>query len=561
MCNVRPPEPLPPKAKNASPRICPGCNCDLDDPDTYLTTGIHDICQEVRVLHVKTKKVGYLVGHHGRTIKGFEASSGTKIDILVANSISQETPVRIAGNRKGVSAASQMVLDLFSFHNFTSKHWKGSPDLQAGAEKVFRWKGPPQDKILVANEEVIVSADDGMTLDNFLVSAVEEESGCKLIVHSTGDDLASPVSINVIGTKDIIPKAIQMINTHISDCRSAMPFNSRNRFQLNHQMPQAFTQFSDMENWSAGGTTPSGYGGVGTSGPADPWELLGDALAGTEPLSDEEDLFGGGGGITNSSTATPGLASSETIVISPDETESPRQHQTKTSKKDVWKGPQPKTTQQPSSTTRKGPSVTKGSFGGRTIVISQDETESHPKQTKPRKSPQQKGPPKPPAPPASSTSSALKALREQLKKKGPPVPTVRETVGGASNDGDSRDHHNNKVPPPPPSGKKPGVALEKQREIRRSLNKNSEKLVSESLRINSVKLACVSLKPFCIKHRVRMEIEQQAGQTDQNVIIHGPKKNVQVAKTQLLADIAKCSGNKKLGGSAICTKDKAHSRN
>ena len=68
---------------------------------------------------------------------------------------------------------------------------------------------------------------------------------------------------------------------------------------------------------------------MGTSGPADPWELLGDALAGTEPLSDEEDLFGGGGGITNSSTATPGLASSETIVISPDETESPRQHQVK----------------------------------------------------------------------------------------------------------------------------------------------------------------------------------------------------------------------------------------
>merc|ERR1719357_1476386 len=217
-------------------------------------------------------------------------------------------------------------------------------------------------------------------------------------------------------------------------------------------MPHAFTQFSEVENWSAGGTTHSGYGGVGTSGAADPWELLGDALAGTEPLSDEEDLFGGVGS-NNSSTATPGLASSETIVISP------------------------------------------------------DETESHSKQTKARKSPQLKGPPKPPAPPASSTSSALKALREQLKKKGPPVPTVRETVGGASNDGDSRDHHNNKVPLPPPSGKKPGVALEKQREIRRSLNKNSEELVSESLRINSVKLACVSLKPFCIRHRVRMEIE------------------------------------------------------
>ena len=65
---------------------------------------------------------------------------------------------------------------------------------------------------------------------------------------------------------------------------------------------------------------------MGTSGAADPWELLGDALAGTEPLSDEEDLFGGVGS-NNSSTATPGLASSETIVISPDETESPRQQQ------------------------------------------------------------------------------------------------------------------------------------------------------------------------------------------------------------------------------------------
>merc|ERR1719357_509869 len=129
-------------------------------------------------------------------------------------------------------------------------------------------------------------------------------------------------------------------------------------------MPHAFTQFSEVENWSAGGTTHSGYGGVGTTGAADPWELLGDALAGTEPLSDEEDLFGGGGS-NNSSTATPGFASSETIVISPDETESPRQQQTKTSKKNVWKGPQPKTTQQPSSTTRKGPSVTKGTFGGR----------------------------------------------------------------------------------------------------------------------------------------------------------------------------------------------------
>ena len=52
-----------------------------------------DECHEVKVVHVKTKKVGYLIGHHGRTIKGFENSSGAKIDILVANSMSDETPV------------------------------------------------------------------------------------------------------------------------------------------------------------------------------------------------------------------------------------------------------------------------------------------------------------------------------------------------------------------------------------------------------------------------------------------------------------------------------------
>ena len=38
----------------------------------------------------------------------------------------------------------------------------------------------PLTQIVVANEEVIVSADDGMTLDNFLISTVEEESGCKV---------------------------------------------------------------------------------------------------------------------------------------------------------------------------------------------------------------------------------------------------------------------------------------------------------------------------------------------------------------------------------------------
>ena len=166
----------------------PGCNCDLDDPDTYLTTGIHGkrmvFFSSLYFYPLRTtldsrhlprsssppcedqeswlpgwpswqnyQGVRSLVWDKNRYTRCklyFARNAGKNklryILMMASKHISALFQVRIAGNRKGVSAASQMVLDLFSFHNFTSKHWKGSPDLQAGAEKVFRWKGPPQDK-------------------------------------------------------------------------------------------------------------------------------------------------------------------------------------------------------------------------------------------------------------------------------------------------------------------------------------------------------------------------------------------------------------------------------
>jgi hypothetical protein len=41
------------------------------------------------VIHVPTFKVGYLIGHCGRTIWGFEKTTGAKIDILKPNSSEQ----------------------------------------------------------------------------------------------------------------------------------------------------------------------------------------------------------------------------------------------------------------------------------------------------------------------------------------------------------------------------------------------------------------------------------------------------------------------------------------
>ena len=55
-----------------------------------------DLTEEV--IFIQTQKVGYLIGHYGRTISGFETASGAKIDILKPNSQDSETPVKVSGS-------------------------------------------------------------------------------------------------------------------------------------------------------------------------------------------------------------------------------------------------------------------------------------------------------------------------------------------------------------------------------------------------------------------------------------------------------------------------------
>ena len=105
--------------------------------------------------------------------------------------------VRVSGARKSVSAGVRMVLDLFSYHNFTSKMWNGclefGPSLQSvEIDKYFKVGGGDaiggnnslalEEKMVVASEEVVVSGDDGLVLrDVKLIAAVEEETGCKVL--------------------------------------------------------------------------------------------------------------------------------------------------------------------------------------------------------------------------------------------------------------------------------------------------------------------------------------------------------------------------------------------
>lgn len=107
--------------------------------------------------------------------------------------------VKVSGPRKNVSAGIKMVLDLFSYHNFTSKMWNGCLEFDPSPQSVemdkfFRMDNAgrcnnsmapaEQDKLLLASEELVVSSDDGLVLrDVKLIAAVEEETGCKVLVR------------------------------------------------------------------------------------------------------------------------------------------------------------------------------------------------------------------------------------------------------------------------------------------------------------------------------------------------------------------------------------------
>ena len=77
-----------------------------------------------KVIHIRTKKVGYLIGTAGRTIRGFENNSGAKIDIMSPNSTDQETPILLSGTAESVRNVLRMIMDLYHMNNFSSQLWQ-----------------------------------------------------------------------------------------------------------------------------------------------------------------------------------------------------------------------------------------------------------------------------------------------------------------------------------------------------------------------------------------------------------------------------------------------------
>jgi len=75
---------------------------EYDELDVQETAGSQDF---ERTIFIQTHKVGYLIGHHGRTILGFENDTGAKIDILVPKSRVLETPIKVSGKEANVRHA------------------------------------------------------------------------------------------------------------------------------------------------------------------------------------------------------------------------------------------------------------------------------------------------------------------------------------------------------------------------------------------------------------------------------------------------------------------------
>lgn len=289
MCNIRPPEPFP----DGQSKQCSTCSVDLSNPDSYLNKGIHDDCPEVSVVYVKTRKVGYLIGHHGRTIWGFENSSGAKIDILLPNSIDDETPVRIAGSYKCVRLALRMILDLFSLTNFSSRNWRDVSsvvDMDCSGPLPFSSYSAIPKSIkgsdgggnnIIANEQIIVTNDDAFTLREMKITTkIASQTGCKIIAHPTSeDDSCNTMSINVIGTAEANAQAIQLILANLKPSSPPLPPPPPSQHRQSKPQQQEVTKQQPQD-----GDTDSVT--VLSDGELMENDVL---LADTEPLSPDED--------------------------------------------------------------------------------------------------------------------------------------------------------------------------------------------------------------------------------------------------------------------------------
>lgn len=167
-----------------------------------------------RIIFIETCKVGYLIGHHGRTIYGFEHTTGAKIDIMAPNSKDSETPVKISGAGASVRHALRLIMDLYAFNSYSGQIWQNpqTNDTFIVAQK---------DEI-VATEEMMVSVQFATFLvQNEHICYIEAHSGAKILVCRQSSENAKEVPLNIVGKAECNALAVQLIEEYHKDFHSS----------------------------------------------------------------------------------------------------------------------------------------------------------------------------------------------------------------------------------------------------------------------------------------------------------------------------------------------------
>lgn len=207
---MRPPEPSEPSTNqssivlNGSKKSKEGNKIETTDKELgLLETDSDDDEETFKIIHVCTRKVGYLVGHQGRTIWGFEKSSGAKIDILTPNSKDDETPVRLSGSPEAVKSVIRMIMDLYGQNTLSSRLWYHN-----------NLKGE-----IIATEEIIIpksSVPYVIGSKGGCIDDIEMDHGVKILV---GQHVIEQyyIPINVTGSGPSIRLAIKAIRQLIKE--------------------------------------------------------------------------------------------------------------------------------------------------------------------------------------------------------------------------------------------------------------------------------------------------------------------------------------------------------
>lgn len=172
-----------------------------------LMDGLEDLDYVEKIIHVRTRKVGYLIGTAGRTIQGFETNSGAKIDILKPNSCADETPILLSGPSECVRNVLRMIIDLYHLNNLSSSLWqhlRRNHHSKDGGHQLF------------AHEEKLVQSEFIPSLQK-CHSELEAETGAHIEIGKEREDNPGFIPIGVIGTAEQNGVAMEKLETLYND--------------------------------------------------------------------------------------------------------------------------------------------------------------------------------------------------------------------------------------------------------------------------------------------------------------------------------------------------------